>query len=159
MLSLFVSYEWFILKRQRKPVENTRVWEIANYLYIIFYILRSPCNWGRKWNTYDYQENEIYPVPEGVGVLHVIHYVRPSFQANYLQIDTIALLSVTAKWRQTMWQAKSINTLKYYQVITKWRYKVCYGWIFVKKLIQGSHATNALKGNNVANEALYIFTI
>lgn len=31
----------------------------------------------------DYQENEVYPVPEGVGVLHVIHYVRPSFQTNY----------------------------------------------------------------------------
>lgn len=50
---------------------------------------------NRKWSTYDYQENEVYPVPEGVGVLHVIHYVRPSFQTNYLQINTIALLGIT----------------------------------------------------------------
>lgn len=69
------------------------IWKIgsrrhAYYTFITFYILYA-ASWDRKWGTYDYQENEVYPVPEGMGVLHVIHYVRPSFQTNYLQIGTI----------------------------------------------------------------------
>lgn len=86
LFSLFVDVIYFEKAIQaRGKYANVRSRQYI--LFIIICILRSPCNSDRKWRTYDYQENEVYPVPEGVGVLYVIHYVRPSFQANYLQID------------------------------------------------------------------------
>lgn len=81
-----VRCESHLLRKRHKFVMENR-WH-SYYIFITFYILCS-ASWGGKWNTYDYQKNEVYPVPKGVGVLHIVHYIRPTFQTNYLQINMI----------------------------------------------------------------------
>lgn len=39
--------------------------------------------WGRLFGTHHYEKNKINPIPEGMGVLHEVHNVRPTFEAYY----------------------------------------------------------------------------
>lgn len=46
-----------------------------------------------QMSTYDDQKDKINPVPEGMSVLHVVHYVRPSLQTYYLHKQRNAVKS------------------------------------------------------------------
>lgn len=55
----FVLEEWYIVKIEGKK----------GYLEL---------------RTYDYKKYEVYPIPKGVRILYVIHYICPSFQTYHL---------------------------------------------------------------------------
>lgn len=41
---------------------------------------------GRR-DTHHDEQHEVNPVPERVSILHVVHNVYPSFQADYLEFE------------------------------------------------------------------------